>query len=108
MPSTPTTTKDHCQLACRIVHTTSGGAHRAPIEEPMLNQPIATERSRAGNHSVVALTPAGMPAASVNPSKPRKKAMLCQPVASAAQAQATDQASANTAKPILVPTASST
>ncbi len=74
----------------------------------MLNQPIATERSLAGNHSVVAFTPAGMPAASVRPSRPRKKAMLCQPVASAALAQASDQARANTAKPILVPIASST
>jgi hypothetical protein len=72
----------------------------------MLNQPIATERSRAGNHSADALTPAGMPAASVRPSTPRNAARLCQPVASAAEAQASDQASANAKKPILVPIAS--
>ncbi len=83
------------------------GASTAPIDEPMLNQPIATERSRAGNHSVAALTPAGMPAASVMPSTPRKNARLPQPVASAAAAQASDHASAKTAKPILVPIASS-
>ena len=108
MPMAPTMTKDICQLPCRMVHTTSGGAHRAPIEEPMLNQPMAIERSLAGNHSVVAFTPAGMPAASVRPSMPRNSAMLCQPVAMAAQAQATDQASAKTAKPSLVPMASMT
>ncbi|MNN95734.1 hypothetical protein D3C81_2145890 [compost metagenome] len=64
---------------------------------------MATERSLAGNHSVVALTPAGRPAASVMPNSPRMNAMLCQPVAKAAPAQATDQAMANTAKPSLVP-----
>ena len=46
----------------------------------MLNQPIATERSLAGNHSLVAFTPAGMPAASAMPSRPRKNARLRQSV----------------------------
>jgi hypothetical protein len=73
----------------------------------MLNQPIATERSLAGNHSLVAFTPAGMPAASATPSKPRKNARLCQPVDHAAAAQASDHAIAKAAKPILVPMVSS-
>ncbi|MNP35600.1 hypothetical protein D3C76_1289400 [compost metagenome] len=103
MPEAPTITNASCQPLCRIAHTTSGGASKAPSDEPILNQPIATERSLAGNHSVVALTPAGKPAASVMPSSPRMKAMLCQPVARAAPAQASDQAMANTAKPSLVP-----
>ncbi len=106
MPIAPTIRKAVCQPPLRIAHTTSGGASSAPMDEPMLNQPMPTERSLAGNHSVVALTPAGMPAASVMPSSPRKTARLAQPLASAAAAQASDQASANTAKPILVPTAS--
>src|SRR6202000_857533 len=86
-----------------------GGAPTPPPRgEPMLNQPIATDRSLAGNHSLVALTPAGMPAASARPSTPRNSARLRQPVAQAAAAQATDHASANAAKPSLVPTVSST
>jgi len=96
-------TNASCQPLCRIAHTTSGGASNAPKDEPMLNQPMATERSLAGNHSVVALTPAGKPAASVMPSNPRRNAMLCQPLARAAPAQASDQAKAKTAKPSLVP-----
>jgi len=91
----------------RIAATTSGGASTAPIDEPMLNQPIATDRSLAGNHSVVALTPAGMPADSVAPSKPRNTARPCQEVANAVAQQASDQARAKIANPSLVPMASS-
>ena len=67
---------------------------------------MPTERSLAGNHSVVALTPAGIPAASDIPNKPLKNAKLCHPVDNAAAAHASDHKKANTAKPILVPTAS--
>lgn len=91
-----------------MAHTTSGGASSAPTDEPMLNQPIATERSFAGNHSDDAFTPPGMPAASATPRMPRKSARLCQPVASAVAAHASDQAAAKIAKPIFVPSASST
>ena len=107
MPSAPTIRKAHCHCPCNRDQTTSGGASNAPTDEPMLNQPIATERSLAGNHSVVALTPAGMPAASVRPNTPRKKARLCQLVDHAAAAQATDQASAKRPKPSFVPIVSS-
>src|ERR1700761_5949034 len=108
MPSAPTIRNAHSHPPLRMAHTTNGGANSAPIDEPMLNQPIATERSFAGNHSVVAFTPAGIPAASAAPSAPRDSAIVCQLVPSAVAAHATDHARANTAKPILVPTASST
>jgi len=106
-PIAPTMTKAHFQFPCNKAQTTNGGAHTAPIEEPILNQPMAIDRSFAGNHSVVALTPAGIPADSASPRKPRNAARLCHPVASDAAAQAKDQANANNRKPIFVPSVSS-
>jgi len=56
----------------------------------MLNQPVATVRSTGGNHSPTTLIPAGIAAASVRPSSPRKTAKLGQPVAKAWQQLAAD------------------
>jgi hypothetical protein len=64
-----------------------------------LNHPTATERSRAGNHSAIALMPEGTAAASASPSSPRNAASPSQPVADACSMLATDHAMPNSAKP---------
>ncbi len=107
-PSTPITAKANRQLPCRMHQTTSGGATSAPTDEPMLNQPVAIERSLAGNHSDVARKADGKPAASVTPSMARNTASDTQLPAVLCRMQTTDQAPANSAKPSLVPSTSST
>src|SRR5260370_33002163 len=108
MPATPTITNANCHCPCNKAQTTSGGASSAPMDEPMLNQPIATERSLAGNHSLVAFTPAGMPPASAMPSTPRKNARLLQPVDHAPAAQAQYQDVGKRAKHVFDPPVSRT
>ena len=65
---------------------------------PALKNPMATERSRAGNHSLTAFTPAGIAADSLNPRSPRKKARDSQPPAKPWAMLASDQATAKSAK----------
>src|ERR1700733_8371223 len=92
--STPIDTNAMRQLPCTTHQNTSGVATPAPIDEPMLNQPVAIERSLAGNHSEVALRPEGMPAASVRPSMPRNTASEIQPLAAPCSMHAPDHAMA--------------
>jgi len=44
----------------------------APRHEPLLNNPMAKARSRAGNHSEIAFTPPGQLPASPSPSRNRQ------------------------------------
>ncbi len=85
-----------------------GGASMAPADVPTVMKPTPTERWRAGNHSAIALTPAGIAAASVRPRKPRKAASAIQPPASTWAQLAIDHSMANSAKPVRSPSVSST
>src|SRR5438270_13265992 len=96
------------QSYLRMLHTTSGGAAIAPTDEPMLNQPVATERSLAGNHSPTTFNPAGITDDSAPPKRARQRLNCHQFTASPCSMLAADQANANSAKPIRVPTRSST
>src|SRR6516162_10577056 len=107
-PKLPVTMKAICQLDCTRTQITRGGANKAPSDVPALKKPTATERSLAGNHSEIALIPAGIAAASVNPSNPRKAAREPQPPAKACNTLDKDQAIANNVNPDLMPRKSST
>ena len=87
---------------------TSGGAIMLPTLVPIWNALVASGRSRGGNHSDTVLAPAGIAAASVAPSKPRKNARLGQPVAKAWAMFDSAQPIAKRKKPSRVPSASST
>ncbi|CNT84783.1 Uncharacterised protein [Salmonella enterica subsp. enterica serovar Bovismorbificans] len=86
-----------------IAQTTSGGASIAPIEVPILNRPPAIPRSFVGNHSALALIPAGIADASVSPIRPRRNARLIQPPASACAMLISDHNKAKIKKPIFSP-----
>src|SRR3954447_21222129 len=92
-----------CQLQVSDSQTTSGGAIMAPTELPVLNQPVATDRSLAGNHRVEVFTPDGIAAASLTPSNPRKKAIDCQLPEKACRAAAVPHRKAARAYPSLSP-----
>ena len=51
----------------RLMAPTTGTASVEPSAVPALKMPTASARSRTGNHSVAALTPPGMTAASAAP-----------------------------------------
>src|SRR3954469_14454356 len=99
----PVTMKGTWQTHGNDSQTTRGGAIIAPTELPVLNQPVAIERSWGGNQLVDILTPEGMAAASPIPSRARKPAMDCQLPAKAWSAQAVPQVSANKKYPNLSP-----
>src|SRR5689334_25105047 len=88
IPRRPVTRKAMRQFHVTDSQITRGGATMAPTELPVLNQPVATERSLAGNQRVEVLTPDGIAAASLMPSRPRNRAMVCQPPANACKAAA--------------------
>src|SRR3954453_10099482 len=102
-PIRPVTMKAKRQSQVTASQITRGGATMAPTELPVLNQPVATERSLGGNQRVEVLTPDGMAAASLTPSKPRKKAIDCQLPENAWSAAAVPQSSAAMAYPSLRP-----
>src|SRR3954470_13389182 len=77
-PIRPVTMKAKRQSQVTASQITRGGAILAPTELPVLNQPVATERSLGGNQRVEVLTPDGMAAASLPPSRPRNRAIDCQ------------------------------
>jgi hypothetical protein len=77
-PSRPVATKATRQFQVIASQIARGGAIRAPSDVPALNQPIATERSLAGNQRVATLTPVGIAADSLTPSSPRKSDNCCQ------------------------------
>src|SRR3954471_7887909 len=91
----PVTMKAICQLQVNDSQTTRGGAIIAPTELPVLNQPVAIERSLGGNQLVDILMPEGMAAASPIPSMALNPAMACQLPARAWSAQAVPQVRAN-------------
>src|SRR3954453_6981606 len=98
--------KASCQPQVNDSQTTKGGAIIAPTELPVLNQPVAIERSLGGNQLVEVLTPEGMAAASPMPSMPRNTASACQLPANAWSAQAVPQVRAKIKYPSLRPTRS--
>jgi hypothetical protein len=61
--------KVYCQPKCNPRKAISGGATMAPTAAPLLNKPMAVERSSGGNHSPASLIPAGQLPASPIPSK---------------------------------------
>ena len=65
------------------IQGTKIGAATAPIFAPELKIPVASARSFLGNHSATVLIAAGKLPASPRPNKPRIKAKLIVPVASA-------------------------
>ena len=71
-------------------HATSGGASMAPKAEPLLKMPLASARSRSGNHSATTLTPPGQLPASPIPSRNRNAPRLQGPVAKACSTAAPD------------------
>ena len=73
---------------------------------PALKMPTARARSFTGNHSLTALTPAGMLAASVTPSSARKNASCGSERARACSMLAIDQPVANSISPRRVPSQS--
>lgn len=79
--------------------TTRGGAIIAPIDVPVLIQPVATDRSLAGNHWLMAFMPAGKMVASRTPSRLRKKASAGQLEARPWSMLAMAQPNAKIAKP---------
>src|SRR5215216_2126942 len=95
--------KATCQPQVSDSQTTRGGAIMAPTELPVLNQPVATERSLGGNQLVAILTPDGIAAASPMPSMARKPAMACQLPAKAWSMQAVPQVRAKRKYPSLSP-----
>jgi len=54
-----------------VSHGTTAGDATAPTFAPALNIPVASARSRLGNHSVIALIAAGKFPDSASPRKPR-------------------------------------
>ena len=62
---------------------TSSGATIAPMFEPELKMPVASARSRRGNHSAIVLIAAGKLPASPRPSAKRATAKPMTPAASA-------------------------
>ena len=76
---------------------TKGGVIIEPIDEPELNQPVAIERSRDGNHTVDILVPVGIATASLKPNSARKPAIDSQPVERPCSAAARPQTKAATA-----------
>src|SRR3954471_15377039 len=104
----PTPKKPVMRNATRQLHVnasqiTRGGAIMAPTELPVLNQPVATERSLGGNQRVEVLTPDGMAAASLTPSRPRNRAIDCQLPENACNAAAVPQSRAARGDPSLRP-----
>src|SRR3954465_13575263 len=97
----PVTMKATCQPQVSDSQTTNGGAIMAPTELPVLNQPVAIERSLGGNQLVDILTPAWPAAASPMPSMARNAAMDCQLPATVWSAQAVPQVRANMTFPSL-------
>jgi hypothetical protein len=61
--------------------------------------PPAIPRSRAGNQIDTAFMPAGLAEPSAIPSKPRRKASICQLVARPCAMEISDHSVANMAKP---------
>jgi len=88
------------------IQVTSGGATTAPRHEPLLNNPMAKARSRAGNHSETALTPPGQLPASPNPSRKRNSPKWSAELATACSMAATDHQVMVNEKPRRVPSQS--
>ena len=101
-------TKAHRQPARRATAETTGTASVEPRAVPALKMPMARARSRIGNHSAAARTPAGKftgwvaPSSSRAPWKPRTE--LTRPWAMVAS----DQSDAKTRKLRRVPMRSTT
>src|ERR1019366_9919406 len=70
-PDKPSATNDICQPKVRYSHGTSNGAKMAPMFEPALKMPVATERSFGGNHSATVLIAVGKLPDSPSPSAKR-------------------------------------
>src|SRR5687768_4362787 len=84
----------------------SGGDKAPPTAAPVLKMPMPSARSRAGNHSAMALAAPGQLPASPKPSTKRQKAKLVMLRAAAWAAAAIDQTTIEMVKPARVPTAS--
>jgi hypothetical protein len=85
---------------------TRSGASTAPTFDPALNTPVASARSRRGNHSAVVFTAAGKFPASPSPRKKRATPNPNAELARACPAAASDQATSAMAYPARVPTRS--
>src|SRR5688500_8601648 len=70
-PTPPVARKAHGHPKLRVSHGTANGAVSAPTLVPALKRPAAKARSFRGNHSAIALIPAGKFAASPRPSAKR-------------------------------------
>src|SRR4029078_9921636 len=66
-PVTPVSTNAHCQPSCKLTHVTIGTEMTRPADTPALHRPVASPRSRRGNHSETALTHADQLPASPAP-----------------------------------------
>ena len=73
-PRAPVMMKAACQPHFTAMIGTMSGARIAPTFEPELKMPVASARSRRGNHSATVFTAAGKFAASENPSAARAAA----------------------------------
>src|SRR4026209_34575 len=71
-PRLPVMKKTQRQFSCVTISARSGGATTAPMLEPVLKIPKASERSRGGNHSATALPEPGNPPPSPIPRRNRK------------------------------------
>src|ERR1700691_4221034 len=89
-PRKPTERKAVLHPALSRIHASKGGARIAPMDEPLLKTPEASDRSSAGNHSATSFTPAGWLPASPMPSRKRKMPRLRAPAASAHSISAAD------------------
>jgi hypothetical protein len=94
------------QLAKPRIAAIAGGATTAPTAVPALMMPIASERSRAGNHSETALVAAGNPPPSPTPRRKRLTISDRKPVARPWLAEAIDQPIITISRPRRVPSRS--
>ena len=72
----PTMTNAPCHPNCFAIQGTVRGARMAPTLAPELKIPVASDRSRLGNHSAVVLIAAGKFPDSPNPSTAFSESML--------------------------------
>jgi hypothetical protein len=94
------------QLYQARIAAMAGGATTAPMAVPALMIPIASERSRAGNHSATAFVAAGNPPPSPTPRRKRLTSSERNPVARPWLAEARDQPIMMRSRPRRVPSRS--
>src|SRR6185437_9048410 len=105
-PKMPERKNTQRQLVNESTPAMKGGAMTAPRAVPAFMMPIASERSRTGNHSETTFVAAGKPPPSPMPRRKRLAINMPNPVARPWLAQARDHQSMMNKKPVRVPSTS--